>query len=117
MISRALVSRALCLAVLFLPATARAEMQVQAMRYTCERGVEVPVVYVNDETAPGIAVIQVEGGMYNLQAEQSASGVRYGYPSDGSHYVWWTKDDTAMLLWHDGTDGSEKTLLADCTVT
>ncbi|WP_235604660.1 MliC family protein [Sulfitobacter sp. EhC04] len=114
MISRALVRRAACLAAFVLPAIAQAEMQVQAMRYTCERGVEVPVVYVNDETGPGIAVIQVEGGMYNLQLEQSASGARYGYPSDGSHYVWWTKDDTALLLWHDGTDGSEKTLLEAC---
>ncbi len=112
-----MIRPALCIAALLLPACALAEMQVQAMRYTCERGVEVPVVYVNDETGPGIAVLHVEGGMYNLQSEQSASGARYGYPSDGSHYVWWTKGETATLLWHDGTDGSEETLLAECVVT
>lgn len=96
---------------------AAADTQVVAMTYTCERGVEVPAVYINVDQDPGIAVIGVEGGMFNLEAEPSASGVRYGYPSGGSHYVWLTKGETAMLLWHDGTDGSEKTLLNDCART
>lgn len=95
--------------------TVGAETQVLALTYTCERGVEVPAVYINVDEEPGIAVIGVEGGMFNLEAEPVASGVRYGYPSDGSHYVWLTKGETAMLLWYDGTDGSEETLLADCT--
>ncbi|APE45351.1 hypothetical protein BOO69_06960 [Sulfitobacter alexandrii] len=86
------------------------------MTYTCERGVAVPAVYVNVEGEPGIAVIGVEGGMFNLRAEPAGSGVRYGYPSDGSHYVWWTKGEAASLLWHDGTDGSEQVLLSECAV-
>ena len=101
-------------AMLMFAGPSLAEMQVQAMRYTCERGVEVPAVYVNDDVSPGVAVISVEGGMYNLLSEEAASGVRYGYPSGGSHYIWWTKGDTATLLWHDGTDGSENVLLESC---
>jgi len=94
---------------------ASAEVQVQAMTYVCERQVNVPVVYVNSAEGPGIAVIQVEGGMYNLQVEQSASGTRYAFPSDGSHYVWWTKGDVAMLLWHDGTNGQDEPVYSECT--
>ncbi len=100
--------------MVLLAGTVQAEMQVQANRYICERGVEVPVVYINDDSDIGIAVIGVEGGMYNLQTEQAASGVRYGFPSGGSHYVWWTKGDTATLYWHDGTDGSDAEILGGC---
>ncbi len=103
-------ARALC------ATSVAAEVEVRAMRYTCERGVEVPVVYVNAGTDAGIAVIQVEGGMFNLQAETSASGVRYGFPSDGSHYVWWTNGDAALLLWHDGTTGQDAPIYNDCTL-
>ncbi|SHI67373.1 MliC family protein [Wenxinia saemankumensis] len=100
------------LAALLAPGVAAAELRT--MRYVCERGVEVPVVYVPD-AEPAAAVIGVEGGMYALEAEQAASGVRYGWPSDGSHYVWWTRGtEEAMLLWSDGETGEEVTLLAEC---
>jgi membrane-bound inhibitor of C-type lysozyme len=109
--------RTLTTCALLLTATAaQAELTVDATRYTCERGVEVPVVYVNDDTPEdGIAVIQVEGGMFNLLVEQSASGARYGFPSDGSHYIWWSKGDTAQLLWHDGETGEDVSVYEDCT--
>ena len=94
------------------PAVAAAE--VRPMRYLCERGVEVPVVYIPD-AVPSAAVIEVEGRMIALEQEMSGSGVRYGWPSDGSHYVWWSKGMTeAMLLWSDGETGEEVTLLAEC---
>ena len=100
---------ALCLA-----GPAVADTQVQTLRYTCERGVEVPVAYVRaDDTS--LAVLTVEGSQILLYAEPAASGARYGWPSDGSNYVWLTKDNTAMLLWKDAEAGSETTLLASCT--
>jgi membrane-bound inhibitor of C-type lysozyme len=41
--------------------------------------------------------------------------VRYGWPSDGSHYIWWTKGDMATLYWKDGANGGVETVLhADC---
>ncbi|WP_392337253.1 MliC family protein [Loktanella salsilacus] len=82
-------------------------------RYICERGVEIPAVYINSEDgrAPGIAVIYVEGRMINLQATaEAASGVRY----DGSGYVRWTHQGTAQLIWYDAELGEEITLYAAC---
>ncbi len=103
----------LAIAAVFAASAAHAEMTADTTRYTCERGVEIPVTYVNaDEES--VAVLNVEGGQITLWVEQSASGARYGWPSDGSSYVWWTKGDTATLAWKDGESGEEVTLLAEC---
>lgn len=105
--------RVVTLAVaLLVPAGASAEMVTT--RYLCERGVEVPAVYVNDAD-PNVAVIGVEGRMIALEQERSGSGVRYGWPSDGSHYVWWTKGREATLYWSDGATGEQEVLLAECS--
>lgn len=104
-------------ALLALAATpAWADMQVETARYACDRGVEVPVAYVTESAPDGqaIAVLQVEGRQVLLYAEPVGSGARYGWPSDGSHYVWWTKGEGAMLLWRNGETGEETTLLAAC---
>lgn len=98
-----------------LPALAQAsgQMEVIPQRYLCERGVEVQTTYVNAQ-GESTAVINVEGVQISLLSEKAASGVRYGWPSDGSHYVWWTKGSEATLYWHDGETGEEKLLLSDC---
>ena len=86
-------------------------------RYTCERGVEISAIYINSEDGgePGIAVIQVEGRMINLEATgEAASGVRYRFPNDGSGYVWWTHQGEAQLLWYDAEVGEEVTIYAFC---
>jgi membrane-bound inhibitor of C-type lysozyme len=77
---------------------APAETLVQTLRYTCDRGVEIPVTQV---TAPdqAVMVLHVDGSQITLFQEPAASGVRYGWPSDGSSYVWWTKGDAATLFW------------------
>jgi membrane-bound inhibitor of C-type lysozyme len=103
--------------LLVLPSTSQAALDVVMQRYTCERGVEVPVVYVNDGDKGSIANLMVEGGLFTLYLEPSASGARYGWPSDGSGYVWWTKGDAATLLWKDGAAGTETALLSDCVAT
>jgi membrane-bound inhibitor of C-type lysozyme len=97
----------------FLAAPALAETQVVNQTYLCERDLRVPVVYVN---APDVslAVLVVEGQQVLLYSEAAASGARYGWPSDGSSYVWWTKGDTATLYWKDGEAGTETALLSDC---
>ena len=86
-------------------------------RYTCERGVEIPAIYINSEdgSEPGIAVIQVEGRMINLEATgEAASGVRYRFPNDGSGYIWWTHQGEAQLLWYDAEVKEEVALYAFC---
>lgn len=101
------------LCLLAAPAAAAAETQVQNISYICERGVEVPVVYVNAPDT-SIAVIYVEGGQFLLYNEPAASGARYGWPSDGSNYVWWTKGEEATLYWKDGEAGTETPILSNC---
>lgn len=85
-------------------------------RYTCERGVEIPAIYINskDGTEPGIAVIQVEGRLINLETTIAASGTRYSFPSDGSGYIWWTHQGAATLYWRDGATGEETVIYSDC---
>jgi membrane-bound inhibitor of C-type lysozyme len=80
-----------------LPAAAAAQ-DFSTATYACDRGVEVPATYVNGGEH-SLAVIHVEGRQITLVNEPAASGVRYGWPSDGSTYVWWTKGDEAMLYW------------------
>jgi membrane-bound inhibitor of C-type lysozyme len=92
---------------------AAAAQEFTAQRYTCDRGVEVPATYVTAAEG-GVAVINVDGRQITLLAEPAASGARYGWPSDGSNYVWWTKGDAATLYWKT-PDG--ETLLLTCKAT
>lgn len=80
-----------------LPTTASAQ-EFTTQRYSCDRGVEVPATYINGADQ-SLVVIHVEGSQITLVGEEAASGARYGWPSDGSNYVWWTKGDEATLYW------------------
>lgn len=100
------------LALALLPLPAQAELQLITARYLCERGVQVPVAYVT-AGAESVVTLTVDGSQISLYQEQSASGARYGWPSDGSNYIWWTKGDEATLYWKDET-GSETTILSAC---
>jgi len=103
--------RAVAVLAAALPAAAQA--LPLTLTYRCERGVEIPAVYA--ETPDGsLAVISVEGRQVALLQERSGSGVRYGWPSGGSHYIWWTKGRSAQLLWSDGATGKEVSLYAHC---
>jgi membrane-bound inhibitor of C-type lysozyme len=93
-----------------------ASAEVITVRYLCERGVEVPVTYVNADGADSVAVLNVEGGQITLFREISGSGARYGWPSGGSNYVWWSKGDAATLLWRDGETTIEEPVYSDCMV-
>ena len=97
-----------------LPNIAQAELEATYLRYTCERAVQIPVVYAKSGD-DAIAVLTVEGGQLLLYAQPTTSGARYGWPSDGSNYVWLTEGAGAKLLWRDGATKAETTLLAACT--
>ncbi len=95
------------------PLVAQAELSMNTVRYMCDRGVEVPVAYVSDG-ADAVAILTVEGRQVSLFSEPAESGARYGWPSDGSNYVWLTKGADATLNWKDGTNGTEAGLLTNC---
>jgi membrane-bound inhibitor of C-type lysozyme len=94
------------LVLLSAPAVAAPDFSTQ--RYSCDRGVEVPATYVTTVDG-GLVVLQIEGRQITLLEEPAASGVRYGWPSDGPAYVWWTKGDEATLFWN--TPDSEAPIL------
>ena len=104
----------LALAALVLATPAVAEVNLSTTRYACDRGVEVPVTYVNagEET---VAVLNVEGRQITLLSAQTGPDARYEWPSDGSGYVWTRKGAEATLLWKDAEKGEEVTLYAFCT--
>ncbi len=106
------------LTLICLPLAAVASLEINQQTFTCERGLQVPVVYLtersDDPDAGAVAVLMLDGRQMTLMQEAAESGVRYGFPSDGSHYIWWTDGDAATLYWHDGTDGSEAVVLQDC---
>lgn len=81
----------------FLPTIAAAQ-DFSSLRYSCDRGVEIPATYINGPDQ-SLVVIHVEGSQITLVGEAAASGARYGWPSDGSNYVWWTKGEAATLYW------------------
>lgn len=87
------------------------ETGVITTRYACDRGVEVPATYVNAADL-SLAVIHVEGSQITLYSETAASGARYGWPSDGANYVWWTKGAEATLYW---SEAGTETALLTCT--
>lgn len=102
--------RAASLALLLSAVPALAETQVRNLTHICDRDVQVPAVYVTaDDTA--LVVLQIEGRQILLYSEPAASGARYGWPSDGSSYVWWTKGDGATLYWRDAEAGTEAPIL------
>jgi membrane-bound inhibitor of C-type lysozyme len=80
----------------------------QTVRYACDRGLEVPATYVNADDL-SVVVINVDGQQVTLVNEPAASGARYGWPSDGANYVWWTKGEEATLYWK--AEGAETPLL------
>ena len=98
---------------LLLAAPANAEPDLSGGTYLCDRGVTLPVSYINASDG-SVVVLYVEGRLVTLPIGMSASGARYVWPSDGSGYVWWTKGDTATLSWHDGESGTEQPLYAEC---
>ena len=95
-----------------LPLPAQAELEMITVRYICERGVEVPVTYVNAEGS-GVVTLNIEGRQISLYQQDDKSGARYGWPSDGSNYVWWNKGAVANLYWKDET-GAQTPVLSDC---
>lgn len=101
--------RALLLLATLAPAASAQDFTTA--RYTCDRGVSVPATYINGPDQ-SLVVIHVDGSQITLVNEPAASDARYGWPSDGSNHVWWTKGDEATLYWK--TPEGEAPLLS-CT--
>ena len=108
-----MIFRATGLMFVLLTGTAAAEMTVVSQTWVCERGVTVPMTLVSDAKG-AIVVMNIDGRQITLHAEPDADGTRFSWPSGGSGYVWAEALGIASVLWRDGTDGNEATLLVGC---
>lgn len=81
--------------------------------YLCERGVEVPVVFVNPEGGDGYAVAQIDGKLLGMRQAVSASGARYRSGDGADAYQLWSKGNGALIFF--GAEGQESVLFQDCT--
>jgi membrane-bound inhibitor of C-type lysozyme len=107
-------ARLAALAAALVVAGAAQASEIITARYTCERNVVVPAVYINTDTE-NYAVITVEGKQVAMRQAPSASGARYIALDEQDSYRWFTKGNTALLLWlaADHT-AQEQMLLSEC---
>lgn len=104
------------LGALIAPAVAQsADLEVNQVTYVCERGVSIPVVYINPANGTPMAVLAVEGKLVTLKNERSASGVLYVSTDKHDGYRFWSKGDAAMLIYLPSEkNAKEQTLFANC---
>ncbi|MFC6687065.1 MliC family protein [Jhaorihella thermophila] len=109
---RALIGAAMALP----PCAAHAGTEVVEIVYECEqRGVRLPVVFVNTEGGPGLAVMSIEGKLVTMRSTPNGSGVRYVAIDEQDSYRLHAKGETAFVTWlaADHT-ADEITILRDC---
>ena len=90
---------------------------VLQVQYQCERGVTVPVTYVNTSIGSSYAVLQVDGQQLLMENVVSASGARYAsLDAKWGHYIWDTKGNAGYLYWQSvATEGeSGEAVLSEC---
>lgn len=83
-----------------------------SVTYVCERGVQVPVVFVNPGSGEAYAVARIDGKLLGMRQAVSASGARYRSGDGADAYQLWSKGDNALISF--GADGQDKTLFGDC---
>lgn len=100
-----------------LPAMAKAGPEMYSVTYTCERGVALPVVFINPADGPSLAVLSAEGKLVPMRSRPAGSGARYIALDEQDSYRLYTKGDTAILS-HLAADHTvrEETLLSDCRI-
>lgn len=85
---------------------------VSQVVFTCERGVRVPVAYVNTPEGDSFAVIQIDGRQVPMIQTVSGSGIRYRSVQEDQPYVLHAKGEEAIFLYGAGDDPAD--LLMDC---
>ncbi|WP_018301113.1 MliC family protein [Wenxinia marina] len=107
---RIMVTGAACLAA----TAAAADADMRRIDYTCDRGALIEAAYFDVDGEPEAVALTLEGRLIGLFAENTGAQVRYGWPSDGSNYVWLIEGGAAQLLWSNGAEQSESVLLQEC---
>ncbi|MBT9244325.1 MliC family protein [Gemmobacter fulvus] len=95
------------------PEPAQPATDLLTQTYHCDRGAQVLATYINIG-ADSFAVLGFEGRQIGFSIAQSASGARYLSVDPALPFVWWTKGDTAMMLYGSGDD--EAMIYAECVL-
>ncbi len=96
-------------------AVAETTDQVQQVQYQCERGVALPVTYLNTASGDAYAVLQVDGQQIAMRNTVSASGARYMSIDPARSYSWHTKNDFGVLSWQPADEPDNSVVvLAEC---
>lgn len=91
---------------------------VLQMQYQCERGVSVPVTYVNTAIGGSYAILQVDGQQLLMENVVSASGARYAsLDAKRGQYTWDTKGNAGYLYWQSiaAEEESGAAVLSECS--
>ncbi|HHX34716.1 MAG TPA: hypothetical protein GX719_05530 [Gammaproteobacteria bacterium] len=89
--------------------------QLQQVSYQCERGVVLPVTFLNTANGGAYAVMQVEGQQIPMSIAVSASGARYTSIDEKRPYRLHTKGDTAILSWQSAAEPmNDAIVLKEC---
>lgn len=71
-------------------------------QYICADGAKISALYATDGEQATVA-LSFDNQTLTLIEEPTDSGARYGWPSDGTNYVWLVQGDEATLLLDYGT--------------
>ena len=86
---------------------------ISQVLFLCERGVEVPVSYVNTPQGDSFAVAHLDGKQIPMIQTVSGSGTRYRSVLQQEPYILHAKGEGAIFLYGEGEDPAD--LLMDCT--
>ncbi|WP_065333617.1 MliC family protein [Tritonibacter mobilis] len=80
--------------------------------YTCERGVRVPVVFINTEAGESLAIVQLDGQQVVMTQVVSGSGMRYRSRDENQPYELHGKGNDALIAY--GPEEDADLILRDC---
>lgn len=103
--------RTACLALAMSAGTAAAQTAVDTVTYRCDRGVMLPVSFVNPPGEPGLAVMVAEGKLIAMRSLATGSGVRYVAFDEQDSYRLYTKGDEAFVAWMAADHTAEETVI------
>lgn len=89
--------------------------QLQQQVYQCERGVSLPVTYLNSSSGGAYAVLQVDGQQIAMRNMVSASGALYISNDKERGYSWHSKGGSGVLSWQPvGEPDQSVIVLGEC---
>lgn len=89
--------------------------QLQQEIYQCERGVQLPVTYINSSGGGAYAVLQVDGQQIAMRNTVSASGALYISNDKERSYSWHSKGGGGVLSWQPAGESEHSVIvLSEC---